>query len=375
MQIENLQVDSVNDFFQSIESGTPLPEQQKQPDNITNLQEPLTAPVLEGGQNPQDFLDGIKKEEEVVEEEKTKDDFNSYVSFFQEQQILGKYEDGSLPQTKEELVNAVKQSSLLIAQQQAQQFIQDEIASLPASIQQIIDYGKGGVTTATELKQFINSVSNYEQINQLDPTNEQHQEAIIRMQLINSGLDEATANEQIDIYKETNKLAQVAEKLVVPLKETYRKEYQQQMLDKQEKENFLSSQIESNSVNIQYYLDQDTSYLPFKLDDNKTKAGVYELGAKVMEWDDKGNPIFGWQKKLESLQYSSNPDEYKEFVKILTFINNSSFYEKKLGKVASNAATEKEYKQVKQITPRAVTTNVFEQTKATPQIQKGQLTW
>lgn len=173
MQIENLQVDSVNDFFQSIESGTPLPEQQKQPDNITNLQEPLTAPVLEGGQNPQDFLDGIKKEE-VVEEEKTKDDFNSYVSFFQEQQILGKYEDGSLPQTKEELVNAVKQSSLLIAQQQAQQFIQDEIASLPASIQQIIDYGKGGVTTATELKQFINSVSNYEQINQLDPTNEQH---------------------------------------------------------------------------------------------------------------------------------------------------------------------------------------------------------
>ena len=188
-------------------------------------------------------------------------------------------------------------------------------------------------------------------------------------------MDEATANEQIDIYKETNKLAQVAEKLVVPLKETYRKEYQQQMLDKQEKENFLSSQIESNSVNIQYYLDQDTSYLPFKLDDNKTKAGVYELGAKVMEWDDKGNPIFGWQKKLESLQYSSNPDEYKEFVKILTFINNSSFYEKKLGKVASNAATEKEYKQVKQITPRAVTANVFEQTKATPQIQKGPLTW
>lgn len=370
MEIQNLQADSVNDFFNSMQTGTPtLPVIQTQ-DNNSNLQIPPEGAVIEKT-DTQEFLNGLKKEDvPEIKEEK----FDDYLNYFKEQQILGEYEDGTFPQTKEELADAIKQSSLITAQQKAQEFIQQEIAALPPSIQQIIDYGKGGVTTATELKQFINAVSNFEQVNQLDPTNEQHQEAIVRMQLINSGLDEASANEQIDIYKETNKLAQVAEKLVVPLKETYRKEYQQQMLDKQEKENFLASQIDGNSTNVQYYLDQDTSYLPFKLEDNKIKAGIYDLGAKVAEWDDKGNPVFGWQKRMESLQYSSNPEDYKEFVKILAFMNNSNYYEKKLGKVVSNATVEKEYKQVKQITPTSIVTP-SEEKKVVQKQKGGQLTW
>jgi hypothetical protein len=161
---------------------------------------------------------------------------------------------------------------------------------------------------------------------------------------------------------------------VVPLKETYRKEYQNQMLEKQEKENFLASQIDGNSTNVQYYLDQDTSYLPFKLEDNKIKAGIYDLGARVAEWDDKGNPVFGWQKRMESLQYSANPEDYKEFVKILTFMNNSSYYEKKLSKNVSNATVEKEYKQVKQVVSNSVTPNGGER-KEVQRRTGGPLTW
>lgn len=371
MEINNLQADSVNDFLKAIESGTPPPVIQTS-DNNANLQIPPEGSVIPQT-DTQEFLDGLKKEEvPEVKEEKIDD----WVNFFKEQEIVREYEDGSFPQTKEELADAIKQSSLIIAQQKAQEFIQNEIESLPTPIQQIIDYGKSGVTTATELKQFINAVSNFEQVNQLDPTNEQHQEAIIKMQLLNTGLDEASANEQIEIYKETNKLGIIAEKLVVPLKETYRKEYQQQMLEKQEKENFLAAQIDSNSTNIQYYLDTDTSYLPFKHDDNKIKAGVYDLGAKVVEWDDRGNPVFGWQKKMESLQYSSNPDDYKEFVKILTFMNNSGFYEKKLGKTVSNATVEKEFKQVKQTTPNAVVAGDNNNKKVvSTQPNRGPLTW
>lgn len=373
MEIQNLQADSVNDFFNALQTGTTTSPVNQQIDNTTNLQIPPEGTVIEPSEGgTQDFLNNLKKEDVVeVKEEK----FDDYLNYFKEQQILSQYEDGSFPQTKEELADAIKQSSLLIAQQKAQEFYQDELAALPTTIQQIIDYGKGGITTATELKQFMNAISNFEQVNQLDPTQENHQEAIVRMQLINSGLDEASANEQIEIYKETNKLAQVAEKLVVPLKETYRKEYQQQMLEKQEKENFLASQIDGNSTNVQYYLDQDTSYLPFKLEDNKIKAGIYDLGARVAEWDDKGNPVFGWQKKMENLQYSANPEDYKEFVKILTFMNNSTFYEKKLGKVISNATVEKEYKQVKQIIPTSVVASSQVEKRVVQNQKGGPLTW
>lgn len=379
MQINNLQADSVDQFFQSIESGSPLPEQQTPPDNITNVQNSLENSVLENteGNSLDNFINSLDKETKEKEQEvKKEDNLTSLVSLFQEKEVLGVYEDGTVPQTTDELVDAIKQSSLLIAQQQAQEYIKQEIESLPTTIQQIIDYGKGGITTASELKQFINSVSNYEQISQLDPSNEDHQEAIVRMQLINSGFDEATANEQIEIYKETNKLATTAEKLIVPLKETYRKEYQQHLIEKQEKENFLSSQIDTNSVNVRHYLDKEIDYLPFKLEDNKVKAGVYDLGAQVYEWDDKGNPVFGWQKKMESLQYSANPDEFKTFVKILAFMNDPAFYEKKLGKVVSNATVEKEYKQVKQIVSKSVIPSSSEQSRnISYQRADGPLSW
>lgn len=378
MEANILEVQDAASFFQTYTNPSTTPAASAPPqENLPTNQEPpqKDAPVetTEGDVNK--FLEGANKGEEDKEKNKEPklDNLDAVSSKLFEDKIIYKFEDDSLPKTYEELKEAINQSTLHNSTEQVNKLFEQRIQSLSPTLQTVLEYGMQGVTSAIELQQIIGKVANYEAVASLDPKNEQHQERIIEIQLLNSGWSEDAVKDEIALYKDSNKLAQKAEQFFPSLQQRAQQDIQQSFLEKQRAIEEQNALIDNNATNVQYFLENDSEYLPFKIDSKQHKAAAFNLAAQPVAYDEQGEAIFGWQNYLKSLQYGTEKD-YKTFMKIVNFMANPDYYEKKLGKTASTNAKTDTYKTIKTNQSSPITQG-FDEGEKEPRIQKSASPW
>jgi hypothetical protein len=321
-----------------------IPEQQKP------VVEVNTETIDDNEQKKEEDSDTEEKVQELLkskqeEEEKKKEDIPEVLfEKLHEQGLIFPYEDGSKPQSIEEITDALKQSYEVTINEKIQEAWTNKISSLSPSIQTIIQYAESGVATATEINQLIQNVSHYEKVNQFDVTNPNDQEQIVYLHLLNTGLSEQEASEQLDIFKENKTLQKTAEKFHPSLKKMYENQIRQEFQEKQAKEEDLGRYINTNAVNVSYFLKKEDAFLPFKITDSH-KAAVMELAAKPIAVGENYEPVFGYQEYLKQLQNGSE-EQYKEFMEIMTFIADRNSFKKKLSNVVSSKTTKENFKKI-----------------------------
>lgn len=342
-EIFNVQEDQASSFLDQFLSGGKI-ELQNQEDN-------QQKPIVEGNTETIDEDEPKEVTEDVVQnlvkgkdEEKKKEDV-PLVLFekLHEQGLIFPYEDGSKPETIEEITDALKQSYEVTINQKIEEAWENKISSLSPSIQTIIQYAEYGVATATEINSLIQNVSYFEKVNQFDLTKPEDQEQIVYLHLVNTGLTEEEAVEQLEIYKENKTLEKSAQKFHPSLKKMYENQVRKEFAEKQAKEEDLGRYIQTNATNTSYFLEKEDRFLPFKISKSH-KAAVLELAAKPLGVENY-EPLFGYQQYLKQLQ-NGTEEEYKEFMEFMTFLADKKSYKEKLSSVVSSKTTKENYKKI-----------------------------
>lgn len=311
-------------------------------------------------------------EQKKVEEDKFfVKDVTKFSETLKEKNLLIPYEDGTLPSTEEELYDAIAQSSQYNAKQTVDAAWKERVESLPPSLLRIHEYAAKGITTAQELADFTNAVAQTELVGSLDPKNVDNQEQIVLLQLMNTGLDEKTAREEVADLKAQNKLEERATRFFPTLKRAYDENVRRQEVDKAEREQEQERYIQTNAANVTFFLEKETSYLPFTLDnkDKIFKRDIFQLAGQPVEITEDGTPVFGWQRQIESLQYGTE-EEYKKFMKVMAFLANDKKYEEGVSKKTKTATEIREFKKIGTTTGTSINQLSTEQAEAVPGIRK-----
>jgi hypothetical protein len=282
------------------------------------------------------------KKEEKVEEVKVPE---TLFERLKEEGLAFEYEDGTKPQTLDEIAHVLKESRSLTIQKEIEEAWNSKVQALSPQIQTILKYAESGVATATDLNNLISQVSYYEKISELDPKNPEHQEQIVYIHLLNTGLSEQEATEQLNVFKESKSVEKVSEKFYPSLKKTYEAEIRRNFEEQQAKEEMIDAYVQTNAVNVQYFLQNEQAFVPFKLSKDH-KVGILELAAKPIAIDPTTNdPVFAYQEYLKGLQ-SGTEEQYKEFMEIMAFIANKKAYKEKFQSQVSSKTNEKNFKKI-----------------------------
>lgn len=303
-------------------------------------------------------------------------DFAKFSEKLLEKDLLTYYEDGSLPQSEEEFIDALAQTTDLKISSTIEQAWQEKINNLSPSLQLIHQYAEMGIQSAEELAPFINTVQQAEAINNLDVQNVNDQEQIVLIQLLNTGMDEQSALEEIADLKERDKLASRAEQYFPTIQRAYEDNIRQSLLQREQEEEQYEQYINTNATNVSYFLDKEIDYLPFKLDnrDRALKAQVFELAGQPIDRTKDGEPVFGWQKYIESLQYGDE-NAYKEFMNIMVFMADKNKYHKNINKVTSNTVNTNTFKKIQAASNKATNTISQEQSNGNVFSTSGKDAW
>jgi hypothetical protein len=290
----------------------------------------------------------LKIEKEEVEDTSLIKDPIKFSEILKEKALLEPYEDGTYPQTEEELINALEQSIPYKVQTSLDAAWKEKVENLPPSLAKIHEYAEMGVTTAQQLAEFTSAVANTEIVSNYDPAKPEDQEQIVLLQLMNTGISEATAREEVADLKERNRLESRAKEYFPGLKKAYQDEVARQTRDKAEAEENVTRYVTTNAANAQYFLEKDTDYLPFKFatGDKNYKQSILQLAAQTEDRNEDGTPVFAWQRYIESLQFGDE-NSYKKYMKLMAYAANMEKYEEGLSKKAANSSTNKDFKKIK----------------------------
>ncbi len=355
METEVLKFDSAQSFLNSLQGEDNKPAEEKVQEApfqelINQKNKPTSTETSE-----ETVDDGKKKD---VQEELNKitpkeeaapsliSDVAKFSEKLKEKELLQPYEDGTFPQTEDEVLDALIQTNEFKVNSTIEQAWKQKVENLPESLQIIHQYAQMGVQTAKELAPFIQQVSQLEAIAQLDPKNAEHQEQIVLIQLLNTNMNEKSAKEEVADLKERGKLEARANQYFPSLKKSYEDNVRQSLLEKQQKEEQFEQYIDTNATNVTYFLEKDLDYLPFKIDkDRALKAKVFDLAGIPVDRTSDGDPVFGWQKQIESLQYGDEKS-YKKFMKLMTFLADDEKYDKNVGKKVESSAHSNTFKKI-----------------------------
>jgi hypothetical protein len=290
--------------------------------------------------------------EEGVQEGKAEEDaaapqfFKDYTDLYtrlQEKKIAYPLEEGYVPKTEEEFWNALSQSTDYNAQVAVDQKWQEYLQSLPEPIKKVQQFALQGVTTAQELSRYVGALSQNEVIASLDPNKPEDQERIVLLHLLNTGLNEQEAREDIKDQQEMKKLEASAKRYFPALKKTY----DDQVLHiEKEKQDILQEEqlfIETNATNTSYFIEQE-DIVPFKVTDT-LKSNIWELAAGVVGFNDKNEGVFAWEQHLKNLMMGDE-NSFRQYIKIMTFIADTQNYEQS---VSTNAASDTNKKNFRKI--------------------------
>lgn len=166
MNTEIIQEDLASSFLNNFLSETPV-EKPEIPNLLNQLQK-QTSPTGEVVEASEEKVEDGKTVEDLVKGEiETKESINEYTpsTLFDklvEQGLAYPYEDGSKPETFDEIAEVVKQSKELTLQNELETAWQEKVSSYSPQIQTILQFAEGGITKASELNDFITQVSHYE---------------------------------------------------------------------------------------------------------------------------------------------------------------------------------------------------------------------
>ena len=191
----------------------------------------------------------------------------------------------------------------------------------------MLSYVEQGVSDGRDFAKLLGQVAARNEIADLDPKKEADQEQIVLIQLRNTGLSEKDAREEIADLKTANKLADRASKFFPALKQAYDNQVKQTLLEKEQEAQEREQYIDNNSLNVKYFLEEDSTFLPFKITDVKHKSAIFELAAKPVALDADGEVVYAWQDYLQSLQRGTEA-QYKKYMKVMAFLANPDEYDK-----------------------------------------------
>jgi hypothetical protein len=355
-------------------------------DNLTNTppakeEIPPAEGVKPETKTKEEIEAALNKEDDAKKEEEAQvliKDVTKLAENLKEKGLLIPYEDGSLPSTEEEIYNALEQSTQFTAKQVVDNAWREKVESLSPSLLRIHEFAAQGMTTAQQIAEFTNVIAQNEQVGGLDPKVADDQEQIVLLQLLNTGLDEKSAREEVADLKARNALAEKAARFFPPLKKAYEDNARKLEIEQQEKVAEQTRYVQTNAANVTYFLEKDTDYLPFKIDprDRAYKAEIFNLAGQEVDRTEDGNPVFGWQRHLESLQYGTEQD-YKRFMKFMAFLANDKKYEEGLGKKVASTTKQQEFKKIGTTQGTTVNTLSSEQTQVPTGIKKpnGRQPW
>lgn len=355
-------------------------------DNIANTPSakeeiPLAEGVKVETKTKEEIEAALNKEADIKKEVEAQvliKDVTKLAETLKEKGLLIPYEDGTLPSTEEEIYNALEQSTQFTAKQVVDNAWREKVESLSPSLLRIHEFAAQGITTAQQIAEFTNVIAQNELVGGLDPKVAEDQEQIVLLQLLNTGLDEKSAREEVADLKARNVLADKATRFFPPLKKAYEDNARKLEIEQQEKVTEQARYVQTNAANVTYFLEKDTDYLPFKIDprDRAYKAEIFNLAGQEVDRTEDGNPVFGWQRHLESLQYGTEQD-YKRFMKFMAFLANDKKYEEGLGKKVASTTKQQEFKKIGTTQGTTVNTLSSEQIQATSGIKKpdGRQPW
>lgn len=190
-------------------------------------------------------------------------------------------------------------------------------------VQAIIEYAEKG---GQDLSSLIGAITEVEKSISLDLETEEGQTEIIRQTLKLKGFDDDEINEQIETFKDLDRLQAKAEKFLPELNK--RKEEQVQMILEEQNRRQESARQASAIYNetIAKTLEKEKiGTLKLKMED---KASIFDSLTLPKHKSLNGFPINGFVKVLEELQFGKNQD-YEHFLNIVHLtIDKDGFMER-----------------------------------------------
>lgn len=332
MEINTVETSQVEDFFSQF-----LP-------NDNAVVTPVVTPVVAGEEKKPDAVaDFINTTKEEPKKEET--DFRTVANSLIEEKFLFGFEGEDKVETPEDFKTLLEGNINHRVDEKVREVWENQLNTLPPDAQLILEYSKQGVTDARDFLRLITNMSARNEVVELDPKKEPDQERIVMIQLVNSGMPEASAKEMVQDLKTANKLAARATEYHPILKKAYEGEVRKTVLEKQQIEQERNSYINNNAVNAEYFLNNEDQFLPFKISDVNYKTSVYHLAAKPVAIDNSGEIVYGWQQHIKKLQEGDEAD-YKQYMKVMAFLANSSKYDENISTTVKNSTNKENFKKV-----------------------------
>lgn len=213
-------------------------------------------------------------------------------------------EDGKfvIPKTFDELKDLIDQNKKYEVEENKKKWETETVDGLSPQVKSIMEYAKAGGKDVTPL---LESWATVESISQLDPNNISDAEELVRYDLESKGLDEDDIDEQVEFFKNTNKIFSKAHSIKPKL--------EQQEVEKiahmQQMQMHRSQELQAKRV--EYQTNMSNAIEKTFTDSSVSKNIKHSIFEPVYESSFRpGLKITGFQKSLEDLQLDPSKNEH-----------------------------------------------------------------
>jgi len=213
-------------------------------------------------------------------------------------------EDGKfvIPKTFDELKNLIDQNKKYEVEENKKKWETETVDGLSPQVKSIMEYAKAGGKDVTPL---LESWATVESISQLDPNNINDAEELVRYDLESKGLDDEDIEEQVEFFKNTNKIFSKAHSIKPKL--------EQQEVEKiahmQQMQMHRSQELQAKRV--EYQTNMSNAIEKTFTDSSVSKNIKHSIFEPVYESSFRpGLKITGFQKSLEDLQLDPTKNEH-----------------------------------------------------------------
>lgn len=256
-----------------------------------------------------------------------------------EELIFG-YEDGDV-KTIEEAKELIKSNLKEREKVSFDKVWEEKIKTYSPQVQAILHYAEQGGSDVTPL---LSAISKIESTAELTLDTAEGQEAIVREMLHSKGFDADEIKDQIETFKDLDKLKAKAEKFLPELNKVKEREFQRIL---KEQEDQKAQALEASRVylqTIQNTLSKDTiKDVKLKRED---KAKIFEALAYPKYNSLGGGQTNGFVKALEDLQFGQKSD-YEHFLNIVRYTVDPEGFVKDIRESVKTEVTAEQVKRLR----------------------------
>jgi hypothetical protein len=259
-------------------------------------------------------------------------------------------EDYSLKDWKELLQANFEEREKVVRQETPQKFFE----SLPEELQYAAKYVADG---GQDLKSLFAALAQVEQVREMDPENENDQEFIVRQYMQAKGIPDETIDEDIETWKDLNKLGQKAKQYKPQLDEMQEQVVKYQLARQEELREQQQEAADAYVGNV-YDALKTAEVNGLKLD-KKTQAQLYTGLVQPQYPSISGRPTNLLGHLLEKYQFVE--PNYPLIAEALWLLSDPDSYKNELKKQGKNAAVEQTVRQLKTEQNNKIASSVAEE--------------